>query len=426
MIDGVKIHYDLPNFQEWKEEVNIPFGVTVLDSGEVKSKIRHVNGLQQRTLTHRGTFQTYHLQVKEIERKQFKGEELKDHFLTIDGSLHKNYFGGENHARFEWDKLQTEILNIANGLQISPEVADIVNIEFGVNIPLPFPVFPFLKKCLISHKGKPFSQYRPDRNGFVLGYVCDHSQYSVKIYDKGKQFNLPGPLLRFELRFIKMQPLKDYGIKTLFDLMQRDKVSNMASLLFNAWENVLLWDQSINLNRTDLRPKERELLLRGSNPKFWEQLKETNRRAFNSKREQFRELLQKYGQNLNGLIRSQIKNEWENLFENCTILPTAQTPELYKFPVKVKGKNVQLSPIAGTIKKECISCGKDISCQRGSSKFCSPKYVGDREAHKCRNKDSNQRNNRKAKIERIKSRGLLFDITPHLIDKNNKIQNYAI
>ena len=422
MIDGVKTYYNLPNFEEWKQAVNIPFSVTVLDTGEIKSKVRNVNGLQQRTFTHRATFQTYSLQVKEVERKDLKGNEVRDHYLTIDGSLHKNYFGGENHARFEWNKLQTEIVNIATGLQLPPELIEIVNIEFGVNIPLPFEVFPFLKRCLISHKGKPFNQYRPDRNGFVLGYVCDHSQYSVKIYDKGKQYKLPEPLMRFELRFTKMQPLKEKGIKTLSDLTDLEKVNNLFPLLISAWENVLLFDYSINVKRADLRPKERELLTEGNNPKFWEQLKETNRRRFNSKREQFRELVRKYGQNLHGFIRSQIINEWGNLIEYCTNLPSVPNPELYKFTVKVKGKNVQ--PPGPS--KCCISCGKDISHQRGNSKFCSSKYVGEEAAHKCRNTDSNQRNNLKAKIRRIEGRGILFDITPYLSVNNNKKQGYAI
>jgi hypothetical protein len=422
MIDGIKIYYNLADFEKWKQSVNIEFGRTILDTGEIKSKVRNLNGLHQRTFEHRATFQTYSLLVREVERKDFKGNEVKDYFLTIDGSLHKNYFDGENYSRFDWDKLQTEILNIENSLQLSPDSAKIVNIEFGVNIQLPFEVMPFLKRSLISYKGKPFNQYRPDRNGFVLGYVCDRSQYSVKIYDKGKQYNLPMPLMRFEKRFTKMQKLKEYGIKTLSDLKDRDKVKNLFALLQTAWNDVLLFDDSINIKRSNLRPLERELLNQGSNSKFWEELKETNRRRFDSKRKQFRELVKKYGQNLHGVIDALIKNEWETLFENCTNLPSVQSVELNKFTVKVKGKNVHTLPLH----KTCISCGRDITNQKGNSKFCSAKYVGESAAHKCRNTNSNARNSLKNKIKRINGRGVLFDISPYLFVNNNKKQRYAI
>lgn len=322
MIDGIKIHTQIDNFQEWKNYINIPFGVTVLDTGEIKSKVRSVSGFQQRTFTHRANFQTYLLQVKEVERKRIDRIEQRDYFLTLEGSLHKNHFNSENYSRFGWDHLQSEILLIQNDLQIPSDRAKILNIEFGVNIPLPFEVFPFLKRSIISHKGKPFNQYRQDRCGFVLGYVCDHSQYSVKIYDKGKQFNLPDPLMRFELRFTKMQKLKKYGIRTLTDLRDWDKVKKLIFLLLLAWSDILLYDQSVDHTRADIRPFERDLLNQGNSPKFWENLKETNLRRFNSKREQYKTIVRKYGNDLHGTIGELIKNEWENLFSCCTNLPS--------------------------------------------------------------------------------------------------------
>lgn len=426
MIDGKKIHFELKNFVSWKQSTNIEFSQSVLDSGEIKSKVRNVNGINQRTFIHRGEYQTYRLTVKEIERTSLAGNQSNNFYLTIEGSLHKNYFKGENHSSFTWNNLQDEILNIENGLSINSDFAEIVNIEFGVNIPLPFDVFPFLRKNLISHKGKPFNSYKPDRVGFVLGYVCEHSQYSVKIYDKGKQFNLPDPLLRFELRYTKMQPLKDYGIRVLSDLKDFNKVKRLIELLSNAWENVLIYDNDINLMSDNISKGERDLLRSGQNPKYWEAIKETGTRKFNYQRDKFRKLVSKYGTNLHESISTQIKNTWDNLFENCTNLPTVQSSELNKFTVKVKGKNVQSVPAnTDREKRYCKSCGRDISQQRDTSLFCSAKFVGEQSAHKCRNTDSNLRNNLKTKIHRINGRGVLFDISPFIIVKNKQIQSYA-
>jgi hypothetical protein len=49
------------------------------------------------------------------------------------------------------------------------------------------------------------------------------------------------------------------------------------------------------------------------------------------------------------------------------------------------------------------------------SRFCSAKYVGYFAAHQCRNNDSNARNNRIRKINKINSKGVLFDIAPFVI-----------
>ena len=163
MIDGIKINIELSDFDLWKENTKIEFCQSVLDTGEIKSKVRNINGYSQRTFTHRGEYQTYRLTVKEIEKTSLAGNQTKTFYLQIEGSLHKNYFNGENYSSFKWYNLQEEILKIETGLNINLDFAEIVNIEFGVNIPVPFNVFPFLRKNLISHKGKPFNSYKPDR-----------------------------------------------------------------------------------------------------------------------------------------------------------------------------------------------------------------------------------------------------------------------
>lgn len=58
----------------------------------------------------------------------------------------------------------------------------------------------------------------------------------------------------------------------------------------------------------------------------------------------------------------------------------------------------------------CQTCGQDISTQKKGSVFCSEKKFGT-EAKKCRNINSNPRNNYRRKEQRIYGGGfLLFDI----------------
>ena len=416
MVDGIKIYYPVLNFLIWKELVNIEFSRTVLDSGAIKEKVRNDKGITKKVIIHRANFETYYLTVKEVTTI-YRNDETIKYNLTIEGSLHKNHFIGANFSPFTWDDLQKEITHLENCLQLDLSKALIQNLEIGVNIPFPGPVFPFLQRNLISYKGETFNRYNPDKNGVCLGFVNMLSQYSVKVYDKGKQFDLPYELMRFELRFLKMQKLKK--IKFLCDLRDRNKVNDFLKLLLVAWKNVLLYDNTINLKKNGLKQEDKEVLKNGGNPKYWERLKESDIRRFNYERDRFKKLVALHGTNEHKKIFDLIKLEWENLSVNCTNLPSGKTPNLSEFTIMIKGKNVQTTlpvpKIELTIqtKRVCSTCGRDISEQKGDSRFCGEKFVGEKEAHKCRNKESNKRNHLKHKIKTITERGVLFDITPY-------------
>lgn len=317
MFDGVKIYCRLSDFGAWKKAVNIDlYTPTDLETGATKTKIRAVkNGDLRHTVTHRGGFETYQVTVKETIVTKVNGNRMITFFLIIDGSLHKNHFNGVNYLPFSWDSLQAQINYLEAQLQLSPDLMELVNLEFGVNIMMPFEVFTFLQRNLIAFKGQSFNRYNPDRNGLCLGYVCPLSQYSVKAYDKGIQFDLPDYLMRFELRYIKMQILKEWGIKCLTDLKNLDKVNSLLSLLLAAWDNVLLFDNSINLESPELKRLDLELLREGRRPGFWMELKEKNTRSFHYQRAKFRELVAKNGKGWHYKIRELIKSEWTTLFK---------------------------------------------------------------------------------------------------------------
>ena len=342
MIDGLKMCYRINDFKAWKRAVKIDlFTPTDKDTGEIKEKKRNVNGVLQSTMTHRGNFETYLITVKEIQRDFTDGRKTFTYYLILDGSLHKNQFAGSNYISFTWSQLQKQITHLESSLSLTSEMVKLLNLEIGVNITLPFPVFTFLQKNLISFKGNTFNRYNPDKNGVCLGFVCMLSQYSVKIYDKSKQFNLTENVLRFELRFVKMQKLNLQGIKTLSDLKDIEKVKPLLNLLLGACENVLMFDSSINLNDPGLKHREKEILKTGCNPKYWEQLKERRIRSFNYERDRFKKLVASHGKNVQETIKEHIRAAWENLFKNCTILPSVQKSELNEFTIKINGKNVQ-------------------------------------------------------------------------------------
>jgi hypothetical protein len=423
MYDGIKINIQLLDFHKWRRSINVGFHLPMfIENADIKEKVRNINGVIQKVITYKGNFETYRLTVKEVT-ETVNNKSKTTYNLILEGSLHKNYFGGANYKPFNIEALKTELEHIEKELKIPLDKAVIHNLEFGVNIPFPYPVFPFFKKNLISYKGKSFNRYNTDRKGVCLGDYCDFSQYRVKIYDKGKQHKLPNNLMRFELSFKKMQKIK--GICTLSDLPDLIKIQGLRELLLDAWNNVLLNDSSIDLNNLELKQGQKEVLKNGGNPKYWELLKETDTRKFNYERDQFKKLVALYGKNEHKRILDLINSEWQNLSGICTNLPSGKTQNLYKFTVKVKGKIVQKDlhyPLVlntellnGIEKRVCLSCGNDISNQKGNSQFCSAKYVGEKKAHQCRNMNSNNRNNLKRKISTITKKGVLFDISPYVI-----------
>ena len=413
MIDGITIQYSIDNFEIWREQVQIQFyNATNIDTGEIRTKKRK----DQIVTTFNGKWETFELEVKEVSNIETR---CKRYYLKIKGSLHKNHFNGKNFQPFTWIDLQTQIHHICKTLLIDPNKARISTIEVGVNIVTQFEVTTFLEGNVIDYKGKQFKKYKADRNGFELGLFCDLSQYRVKLYDKGVQNNLPINLMRFEKRFLKMQIPKNKGIVYLTDLLDIQKVKKLKSLIVEAWKNVLIYDIENLKGLKKTLGSDYDLLLNGQNPKYWGNIKVANRDRYNYQRGKFKDIVLKYGSNYQSIVLDLIKNEWDSLFINSTNLPIGESAELRNLTLKIKGKNVgsQLLPLPNRV---CLSCGKDISTQKNGSKFCSSKIVGESQAHKCRNTNSNHRNNFKRKVEVIQGRGLLFDIMPFFIF-NNKI-----
>jgi hypothetical protein len=326
MIDGITIKVTLENFDSWLRSVNLSLSINVeTETGEIRTKKRN----DKLITTHRGKWETFDIIIKEVLNTASGG---KLFYLTMKGSLHKNHYRGTNYQPFTWEQLQEQINHICTNLSINPTEAQISTLEVGVNIPTPFKVTPFFRANIISYKGNSFNRYKPDSSGVCLGIVCNLSQYAVKIYDKGLQNKLPDNLMRFELRYMKMQSLNNRGIKCVSDLQDIEKIYNLQDLLLNAWNDVLIYDVTQDVKKLHLKPSDNDLLINGQNPKFWEQLKEnTTGDHFKYIRGKFKNLVAKYGKSWHPFIRELILDEWKNLFKNYPNLPTGEIlilPEL--------------------------------------------------------------------------------------------------
>lgn len=417
MIDGVTIKYKIENFEVWRRSLSISLAASVdTFEGEIRTKKRNETTIT----THRGKWETYDLIVKEVLNNH-TGQRV--FYLTIKGSLHKNYYRGKNYLPFTWQQLQDEINHLCSSLSLNPSQARFSTLEVGVNIVTPFKVTPFWRRNVVDYKGDPFVRYNK-KNGVCLGKVCDLTHFSIKIYDKGVQNELPYNLMRFELKYLKMQSLNIRGIKYLSDLQNFTKVYSLQAMLLNTWNDVLIFDIQQPVKKLPIKQKEIYLLIEGQDHKYWERLKkDADGDHFKYVRNKFKVLVAKYGNNWQTLVHGLISNEWETLFKNYPNLPTGKSDKLPILTIKIKGKNGEKS--FTDKKRVCLSCSKELHPeQKKGSRFCSSKYVGEAAAHQCRNHISNARNNFKHKIETIQARGVLFDIMPYFITGANLTKPY--
>lgn len=398
MIDGIKIEIKIDDFTALKNSVKVPFTTSVaVDTGELRT--RQING--KIITTHRCKWENFDLTVKEVFNKENSATQFH---LIVRGSLHKNHYGGENYQPFNYNQLQTEIDHLCKTLLVDPFKVAISNLEVGLNLKPDFIVSQFISENVLSYKGTRFNRFDDSKSAHNLGAYAALSQSQIKIYNKGSQYNLPYELMRVEKKFKKMQGLKTHGIYFLSDLQQKSKVEGLKDILTDVLQDTLLYDSSINLDNKELKPRDCKLLLEGSNPIYWEKLKQSDLEKYKYQRKKFRDLIKKHGSGQQEKIMELMTLEWKKLFKNSPILPKEKThisnKKFTDFTIKIKGQ------YGG--KRYCLSCSKDISFQKIGSRFCGAKFVGEYAAHKCRNKASNFNQ----KTKRLLAMGLTFRSAP--------------
>lgn len=190
---------------------------------------------------------------------------IKGKHLQLRGSLHKYANDGKhNYDDFDIGRIATAVRNLCDRLGISGN--SLLNgVEFGVNIRMPFPPDKFLTQ-LICHKGRPFMEWVDDDG--TRYFQCQHEHFIIKIYDKGAQHRLPYPLMRFEIKVLKMQFFRTKGIhlKTIGDLLLIDH-SRLGKVLCEYFEDILMDEPKISAS--SLTSTLRQLLAEGRNPKTW-------------------------------------------------------------------------------------------------------------------------------------------------------------
>lgn len=116
------------------------------------------------------------------------------------------------------------------------------------------------------------------------------SDYSLKIYDKGKQYNLSTNLIRLELRVLRSRFLNRFDVYSIEDLLEQKKLYKLFEVLIDEYENLIIVD---DWEEKQLDKETREVLLKYTNSNFWINLKDKKSwKVFNNHRLKFNKLLE--------------------------------------------------------------------------------------------------------------------------------------
>lgn len=343
---------------------------------------------------------------------------------SIFGSLHKfRSANGINWDAFTHSDLCGVLDYLEANLNVPLSDSVLHSLEIGVNIPLNYSPKRLIKS-VICHKGKPFDSI--SKKGKFLGVICERTDYTIKLYDKGYQTRIDRGfyVLRFEVKFKRMRMLEPYGVRTLADLKDVEKVLSMGRLLLEKLDEMIFFD--FNSNSIRMTPKQRLNWERYSNPKYWEEL---DRKQYYKSKMKFTELTEKYsakniGANLKTMVSDlylelcQSKQQKGGRFPQINGEKKAQKKGTFS-DLECVLENVAFGSGENSLffvsdyleeKRCCKSCGRDISIQKDGSCFCSEKYFG-KEAKKCRNRDSNKRMVIKRKIKNAMDKKQMLRIT---------------
>jgi hypothetical protein len=291
LIDYIKILIRNIAENTWTNNPYLDFyDVINLDTGE----IRTLNKYGKNITTHKTAY--------------YKGLDFKLYStgtLTISGSLHKfNNDGAHNFNDFN----KTALINVVNELQnkfnLDLQKCIIRGVEVGVNFTPPIETNTIIDNVFL-HNTTPFEKkYYSNEGKFVQ---CEHSHYIVKIYNKALHYLKYFPelktqrIMRFELKYKKMERLNKIGIYTLNDIINTD-FAIFKNELTTEWKKILYYDTTIEHNSIKLKDY--------NNSNYWNELLKTKSKStFDKHKNKLKKITENYSQKIQFSINEIITNK---------------------------------------------------------------------------------------------------------------------
>ena len=261
--------------------------------------------------------------------------------LLIRGSLHKyrsrikgiatrkqiEQYQGFNGDLFTLSDINETLQTLCEVIGFAPSLAVLQNIEIGVNCEVSFDPKEFLKGMLFHRSN---FDYKTDHEGNYIQF--NYQTYFLKIYNKGKQYDLPRNVLRVEIKVMKMTKLKELRVEleTLNDI-RAVTLLQAFEVLYNEFEAVTYYDHTLRLE--DLTSKQQGKAIEYQSKNYWQEL-DKQQKKYNKK--QLEAMIQEFSNNLKGQIQRQMIEAKDN------ILHTAQSEKFTPFNRLSEPQNLHL------------------------------------------------------------------------------------
>lgn len=186
--------------------------------------------------------------------------------IELKGSLHKYYNNGEhNHDNFCLTKLHNVLNELEFMFGIDKSKWRIKHLEYGVNLSLKSSPTEVIDN-LIVYKSYPFDNMPTFQKGYYKR--ANLLQYSIKIYDKGRQYGQPNNILRIEKKANKMECVKK-GAVYLADLIDPIFWRYCLDDLLDCIDSIIITEI---INETFLTRAEIEKYKQCGNPLEWKKM----------------------------------------------------------------------------------------------------------------------------------------------------------
>ncbi len=352
--------------------------------------------------------------------------------IELYGSLHKHFHNGRNCTDFTFSQFVECVNLLCDQFHFDPSHLHLLQLEIGVNIITKENPERIINSLVCNWTGQSFSRMRT-RNNDSLGAELYLTEYGYKIYNKGKQYSLPFHLLRYELKMTSGKFFRRQGIENLSDLMHSKTWECLSNILTLSCDKLIVKEPTMRMK--SLSANNREFVILAGTSDYWNDRKPTQRMK---SRKRFAKLIEVHATGnlkteVHELILAKcrslidVKDSVQSNTKKGYVFPNNSTP-----PKNTKGLCFPNSNNAGNHHPEsipvyvrkCKSCGRDISGQKKGSVFCSETLFG-KSVKRCRNIDSNPRNNFARSLARIERNALLFDHRPFLrrIERTRNLQS---
>lgn len=214
---------------------------------------------------------------------------------TIKGSLHKYHNekakkGNQNFDDFYFSQIDEQIRGLIKKYKIENSTS-ITNLEFGFNLAVEKdPQIILDSNILMNNLKAPNKNLKFSGKGDLKEFQI--TDYSIKIYNKSKQFKLESNILRVELKIIQKRFLQKLAIFKLEDLLNKDSFFWLFETLRDKIEGLVIVDefQDKMMLETD-----KNMLNKYSNPNYWINIKSTKSpKQISRLKKEFETLLNKY------------------------------------------------------------------------------------------------------------------------------------